>query len=633
MHVRNILSGRRGAAPLAGLAFLLTATLWLTPAARAQRVNPVQALEAALSRRVETAATRKTELDKLIADLRTPGEMGQALLLTNWGDEAIKPPEGDPEEVAKAIKNDRKLREELFGNFLKKVGELVKAGDPATRAAVATLVGEFGASARSGFVSERKLRVVEELPEFVKPLAALAEKDKVPEVRAAAAGALAKLRSDPEKTGAALEAMLKDANPEVRRAAAAALGAAMRGTPASDRGGVAAVVVEPPRENLVAFGPVVARAAGASLADRDVAVRRGCAEALIEVTSALNGQLGIRVRAGIEEQHKALRPVVTALRGQSAALSAAVNDADPEVRYLARRIAEEMGETRLRWLHPEVIPVPLVPEKEKPKLMGAAVTPEELTGLSLVDTADQAEPAKDDLTEVLGGVVTALVRGLKDPEARNRLAAVDALESITAHPEGRTVAEEFGTDPETKKPTKAAKDVAGEAARGLVRALSDPDRFVRWAAARTLGKMAPFPEKELQDVGRGAVTGLARVLSDSDPDVRLRAAAALERFGPAARPAVPALARAASRGDTEARIVAAHAVAVIGGSPEAAVPALAAGLADPNVRMRRAAAEALAAYGPDARAARPALERALRDPDPEVRRLASDALLEVGKGK
>ena len=55
-----------------------------------------------------------------------------------------------------------------------------------------------------------------------------------------------------------------------------------------------------------------------------------------------------------------------------------------------------------------------------------------------------------------------LAAGLMDPNPRSRLAAVEALETLG--------------------------DAARPVAPALVRSLQDPDRFVRWAAARTLGK-------------------------------------------------------------------------------------------------------------------------------------------------
>src|SRR5205085_8208303 len=131
----------------------------------------------------------------------------------------------------------------------------------------------------------------------------------------------ARIQSTPAETVAALEAMLDPANPvEVRRAAAAALAAVLRGTQASDRGGFSAPVVEPPRTNLVGFGPLVARAAGAHLTDRDAEVRRLCSAALRQVATTLNTQL--RAAEAIGDLHKQLRGVVTALWDQAPALAA-----------------------------------------------------------------------------------------------------------------------------------------------------------------------------------------------------------------------------------------------------------------------------------------------------------------------
>src|SRR5262249_55903087 len=150
----------------------------------------------------------------------------------------------------------------------------------------------------------------------------------------------------------------------------------------------------------------------------------------------------------------------------------------------------------------------------------------------------------------------------------DRLAAIDALETITAR------------DPEAPMPRTLASDLGKEptadAARALTQALSDQNRFVRWAATRTLGKMAPLDDAaDGKNVEQGAVNGLTRLVSDVDPDVRLRGAVALAQFGEAARPAVPALADASIRGDVPARIAATVAIEWIGGSPNAAVPALA----------------------------------------------------------
>jgi HEAT repeat protein len=642
-----------------GLALFITA---VGPGAvLAQPAPAVEALERALNdplppsdmteEYIKALAERAKNLKRLTDDaspLQSLGDMAQALLLQNWGDDKTSAITTAPE----SLKVDRDAREALLMRFRDGVKKEIRAGrearDPSLRAAVATFVGEYGASARSGFLGARRGNklLIDDMPWFTEVLADLAENDTAPVVRAAAAGALAKLQSDPTKentprnddlelpvtlpvTVPALRSMIRDPDPVVRSAAVAALRDLLRSTRAPERSGYAiSPPVEPARENLVEFGTQVARAAGQALAagDRERQVRRLAAEALLQVASSLNSHLRTADVLNVARIHSQLRPVADVLWEQTSALNRAARDPDADVRYAALRALEEMGDVRLHWVHPELLPVPPAIENKPAKPATpprAAATPDELSNITLAYAAALAQPARPrEEPAPLSDAIPALVDGLADENLRNRLTAIDALETITARTGEQTLAQELGKEP------------VAAAAKGLTRALSDRDRFVRWAAARTLGKMAPIDDAENGPrVTQGAVSGLARLLSDPDPDVRLRVAVALEHFGKGARDAVPALAVAASRGDLEARIAAAHAIEIIGGSPAEAVPALAAGLSEPNVRLRRAMAEALDSYGADARAARPALTKALLDPDAEVRRLAADTLLRIGAQK
>jgi HEAT repeat protein len=603
MHIRDILPRRRGLAPSLGLALLLATALGPAPQAQAQqRRDPLTDLQLALGRFYPEPQTRKSALEKRVDALDNLGDMAQALLLQGWLDDSTVGMDTD------AYKFDREVRTGLLNKFEKRFAEVAEKGNEVARAAAATLVGEFAASARSASVSGagKNLLLIDRLPDFLKPLANLAEKDKADSVRAAAALALAKLRAEPKQTAAALERLLKGADVPVRRAAAAALGDLLRGTPAADRGGIAAVVATPRPEEVISFGQEVARAAAAGLADRDVEVRRLSAAALLRVASEFNSQLNFGYEPDVV--HKRLKPLSTALWDQAGAIAKAVNDPDPAVRFSARRTVEEMGQARQRWLNPPLQALP-PPKPEKPvRAPGGGVGE-----VSLVYLPEPAPAAKDDLLPGLLTTVPALIDGLKDPDVRGRLAALDALEAIVTRTGEATTAEEIGEKPAT------------DIGRALVRGLSDPDRFVRWASARGLARLAPLPSVE-----RGAVAGLVR-MRDQDPDLQMRAAFVLERFGEAARPAVPALAARAARGDTEARILAIHALGAIGGDADDVVPALAAGLGDSNVRVRRGAADALSRYGAAAKDAQPALERAMRDSDPEVRRLAADALLRINR--
>jgi HEAT repeat protein len=645
MHVRDVLSRAGSLTWLTGLVLLFTA---FGPARAQQPDVPqsdaVRALGEALLQPLplpdpndkdwaeKALKERKSRLTAAADRLTDLGDMAQALLLPTWGDERPSLTEGpDPSKV------DREVRQALLQRFItatkKAIQTGTESGDPSLREAVATLVGEFAISARSSTLGSRagNRLLIEGLPTIAETIATLAKTDKSPEVRAGAVRALAKLRAAPDVTMAAAEALLKDNDPTVRRAAAGALSGSgevsgvLRGSPAAGRGGTVVTVEPPTREEIVQFGSRIARTAGAVLTsgESDVVVRRRCAEALANLAQLVVTQVQVRSTEASAELHRALQPVIAALWDQTGALSAAARDPDPGTRQAALRALEEMGEIRRRWLHPEEFSEPdkLGPGTRKPEV----VPPPEKTGeLNLTYAAEQAAPPKPAKGEpaALAAAIPALVRDLGAPDVRTRLAAIDALEMVTAHGRDQTAAQELGKEP------------AADAAKALTRALYDRDRFVRWAAARTLGKMAPLDNVENgKEVEHAAVAGLAWLLSDPNPDVRLRVAYALERFGKAAGDAVPALAVAASRGDDEARIGAAHAIEVIGGSAAEAVPALAVGLDSPNTRLRRAVAQALGQYGAQARAARPALQRALRDTDPDVRRLASDALVKIGTAK
>src|SRR5262249_51850803 len=146
----------------------------------------------------------------------------------------------------------------------------------------------------------------------------------------------------------------------------------------------------------------------------------------------------------------------------------------------------------------------------------------------------------------------------------------------------------------------ALETMGGDAAtpdviRGLVGALGDPYLFVRWQAARTLGKMQPT------ELTEEIVPALAQRLQDEDLDVRLAAALALERVGPPAARAVPARAEGTRRNDPEMRVAALKALQGIGTASAAAVPALVEAMGNEDARVRRAAGQLLARLGPLAR--------------------------------
>jgi HEAT repeat protein len=173
------------------------------------------------------------------------------------------------------------------------------------------------------------------------------------------------------------------------------------------------------------------------------------------------------------------------------------------------------------------------------------------------------------------------------------------------------------------------EDRAEAAVDFLIERLDDPDRFLRWAAARAIANMPA--EKAVK-----AVPALRHVLSYPDVDVRLAAVAALVRLEHLAKDALPELEKGILQPyrDPEYRIAVMNALISIGPvNSIPAIPSLVKALKDGDVRVRRTAAEVLGRFGPLARQAVPALREALGDEDAEVRENASLAMLNILENK
>jgi HEAT repeat protein len=173
-------------------------------------------------------------------------------------------------------------------------------------------------------------------------------------------------------------------------------------------------------------------------------------------------------------------------------------------------------------------------------------------------------------------------------------------------------------------------------------ALSDPDRYVRWSAARTLGNISA------QYSDANVFEALGQMLNDPiqrDPDLSAAAAATIEKLAasPFAAKAVLGLRTAIADPtmDSTNRIAAMKALAAINSArPEneqqanEAFPQLTSAVAADDVGVRREACLTLGQLGHPARrdyydAAISALKLALRDDDAEVRLHASEAILNI----
>ena len=260
-----------------------------------------------------------------------------------------------------------------------------------------------------------------------------------------------------------------------------------------------------------------------------------------------------------------------------------------------------------------------------------------------------------------------LVRSLADPKINVRLAALQALEQISTARSKITRSFE-GPDPlegilkgdwkaiarllkeEDKDDTQEDQvrlrrsaiaffeqlgPQAEPAVEAIVHALRDEDRFVKWAATRTIRNLPP------ESVGSQAIYALAyNLLIDGDHDLSGAAAEAIEALGTRAQEAVHALGIVIANGgadnrswDAENRVKAMAALASIGGTAaHKALPQLMSALSDPDVRIRREAAQRIGELGRPADAqlrerVLSELRKALGDGDQDVRTSVSEAIL------
>ncbi len=482
--------------------------------------------------------------------------------------------------------------------------------------------------------------------------------DPSPQVRVAGIRALSDLEKDPADLVAILKPLLAKQQNDVltRRAAAEGLGRILEVyTAQMDKAR--------PQPYLKAVEQVLPVAA-ASLADSDPRVRRACLEACQQAALVLDDLASDPLA---RERYPAFRPTLAVVDAVLPHLDGCARDRIPELRVGASRVLETFALTvqKMQSYKEEPLP-PAAPEPSKtsppdkerdkdnkkqttlpiqlpvsegergvltPRLCYRGVntpqlgyrevnTPQlgyrgllvEHRGVNtprspIIQTAAFRAPQLDELPPPvpledagIQGTVQTMIDNLKHPDYRVRLAAADTLET-------------FGKQAEAAIPA-------------LVAALRDSNKFVRWSAARTLGRLSPRRAEEV-------VPGLMRLLDDrEDPSVRIAAAKALELYGEHAKQAAPLLARVINRGDKEYIMAILTAIQGIGTDAALALPNVAWILSDrtypPSVRIE--AARTLGRFGPLAKNQLPVLRDVMtNDPDEDVRNAASTAVLAVDR--
>jgi HEAT repeat protein len=572
--------------PLLGLLLFVGSQV---PAVRAEPFppDPVEALRQML-RDLPTGrpdarelADYRALLAKQAAALRTPSDLGKAVLLPDWA-----PPGSIRNEVLADMQ--QKVREPLVERFLGRMRELLAGMDATTRASAAALLGELAASARKE--TEADLTVLRRLDQLTAPLVEQFKHEEAV-VRLSAARALGQLT--PRRDGiAALGQLLGDDRTDsaLAVAAAEALGEVFQGILFWEKQASAGTGAggEDFLGQLPEPGRVLVAAAGHGLGHADPRVRRQCLLTIRQAVLGLKDRVpepparadlpprgaGPQPGAGNDRKPKddllkVFQPFNQAVQDQIPAAIRALEDKDRGVALAAHELLEAVGDTRLRLRRLEV------------SLAGKPRSR---------DDKEQPATPPSGLKEAVPG----LTRTLGHEDVRIRLGALYVLETLRAE--------------------------AAPAVTAVVKALKDDNAYVRWGAVRVLAQLAPH------EAGQG-VPALAAVLLDDDADVRAGAALALRRYGPAAREAVPKLAEVVRKGDGASRLLAIRTLVAVGTDARPALPALTAALEDPEAEVRAAAARAIGLFGPPNKETAEALRKALLDTDGEVRRAAGSALL------
>src|SRR5262249_9024060 len=182
---------------------------------------------------------RKEQLTKLVARLRTLGQLRRALSLPEWKDDSVVP----------ELRNiDRALRAEVGRRLVRGVRAVIAGNAPTAVRAVADMLGDMGTGVRSLDPEDRRGFTRTLTPELVKLVTNPALDDAA---RQAAARALGKINPDPDVAAPALKTLLqRGTTVGQRRAAVDGLGNLVRTVNQLQRRGKTQTGVETSREEV-----------------------------------------------------------------------------------------------------------------------------------------------------------------------------------------------------------------------------------------------------------------------------------------------------------------------------------------------------------------------------------------------
>lgn len=450
-------------------------------------------------------------------------------------------------------------------------------------------------------------------------------KDKNPQIRAQAAGALGQLGVKAKEAVPALSQTLTDSNATVRTRAAAALWRI-------------------DRKQLPAVLPIL------------LAARHAEDESTRGEANATLTKIGPGVRAAL--------PYVTEL----------LKSRDPQALKKATQAVSNYGLEAVPVLLEALAakPVRAAPEPSAPEFpstmnlrtfaiqvlgnIGPTVVPALSEMLRDSDTAvrEGAAEALGQLGPQARPAISALIQTLKDADGVVRQRAVEALGQVERRgsemPLVRTRPRPFGPPaPPEFTPLAAAPK---EAIAALTQMLNDPVPVVRVRAAETLCQLDPPLQPALATLlqavkqaevrawaaqvleqlgprGKEAVAGLLELLKEKDGAVRVQAARILGRIGPETRARVlPALRETLQDADAGVRVKAAEALCDLGQTSDA-VPVLLKALANKDASATQAV-EVLQRISRTTPNLVPALVATLKEGNPQVQNHVLNILLRMG---
>jgi HEAT repeat protein len=584
----------------------LVAVLALTLVA-AGGYDPVEELRQALPRDDVPTPTdamkkfRRDSLQQLVDELKTIGELRRALALTEWRDDPLHAVDPDFRRI------DAEMRRRVAERLTNRLQEASKSPNPNTRLAVANLIAEIGPTVRA--VGDDKGGFARSLT----PLVITLTGDRDIGVRQESLRALGSINAKPQEAVKVFEQVLRE-DPAVgpRRVAADGLGQLVKVITQLARPGVTSSQVQATMADVLQTLERVIGATPVALGDGDPLVRRSGVEALNTSAQVISDSimdpypkdkfpppgrpLIDREAADVALKYEFarrfvrqpdlrdgrplddLRPVLAALNDQGDVLAKALRDSDPGVRLAGASALMQTAWARQRARQLAFSLPPLPAQKLDPSqlLVGA-----------------------DPLEQFLNRHLATVPPLFGESDVNIRKTAGYALVLL--------------------------EDRAAPLAEVVNANLTDPERSVRWAAARTMQNLPP-------DKVIPAVPNLAKLLRDDDFELRKLAAGALANIGPAAAPAIAALADTITFGDSESRREALKAIMAQGpANARKAVPQMIATLQQPDLdaKVITAIASALGRIGADAQPAVPHLRRLIGHESAGVRATASEAILAI----